>query len=450
VTVVQMPPEHRDAALDELRRSPHILMAEKDAVLEQLDTAPNDTDWSAQWGLRRVGYPSAWDRTRGLSSVTVAVLDTGVNSDVPDLRDAASSGYNAIAPADAARDDNGHGTSVAGIVAARTNNSEGIAGICWSCSILAVKVLGADGTGDTALVAAGIVHAADAGTRVISMSLGGPADDQTLDHAAAYALAKGAVLVAAAGNNGSSTPFYPAAIPGVISVAATDQSDRLYPWSNFGSWVQVAAPGCNPAPSSAGGYVMFCGTSSATPVVSGLVALLLSERPNASRDEVVAAIDATAVPIGDGVVRGRIDATAQSTLASALAAPDSGQASPAGSATIATLSGALSGRHAVRVYRQAITPTQLTAVLKFSGQRVLTLSIRDATGTLVARTRGMSPLRLTRDLSGGTFAFGISGRKATALFQLALSGRPSSQQPAAATPAGGHVSQAKEEARHAH
>src|SRR5581483_9514759 len=127
-------------------------------------------------------------------------------------------GINLVDPAAATTDDNGHGTSVAGIVAARGNNDQGIAGVCWYCSVLPVNVLASDGTGDTALVAAGIIRAADAGAQVISMSLGGPADDPSLDAAIAYATARGAIVVAAAGNNGGTTPFYPAADPDVIGV----------------------------------------------------------------------------------------------------------------------------------------------------------------------------------------------------------------------------------------
>src|SRR5207237_7576653 len=176
----------------------------------------------AQWGLRRIGMPSVWDRTRGSVKVLVAVLDTGVAAGHPDLQGAIVPGFNLVDPGKGPADDNGHGTSVAGIIAARANNHEGVAGICWTCSILPIKVLGANGTGDTSQVAAGIVRAADAGARVISMSLGGPVDDPTLDDAISYAAGKNAILVAASGNNGTSAQFYPAANPHVISVAATD------------------------------------------------------------------------------------------------------------------------------------------------------------------------------------------------------------------------------------
>jgi subtilisin family serine protease len=413
VAVVQMPADHRDAALAELRKSTLVLNAERDAVMERLDTTPNDTNWSLQWGLRQANFPTAWDRTRGLDSVVVAVLDTGVNSDLPDMQGITS----------ATVDDNGHGTSVAGIIAARTNNHAGIAGSCWTCSILPIKVLAADGTGDTSLVAAGIVRAADAGARVISMSLGGPADNETLDQAVGYALSKGAILVAAAGNNGTSAPFYPAAIPGVIGVAATDQSDHLYSWSNYGSWVKLAAPGCNPAPSSTGGYVLFCGTSSAVPLVAGLVALALSAQPNAGSNAIISAIQSTTVPIGSTVNYGRIDAAAAlNALTDAPLKTTLPSASPA-SVSIATFRGKLTQRTPERWYRQPVRAGLVTATLGFTGRRELTLSIRDRSGALVGQVTGRSPLQLARKLPSGTFQFSVSGRKPKTTYELMLSGK---------------------------
>jgi subtilisin family serine protease len=257
------------------------------------------------------------------------------------------------------------------------------------------------------------------------MSLGGPTDEETLDQAVAYALARGAILVAAAGNAGTSTPFYPAAIPGVISVAASDQSDRLYAWSSFGDTVDVAAPGCNPAPSSTGGYVQFCGTSSATPVVAGLVALMLSLRPAAAREAVIAAIDSTALPIADRIRHGRIDAAA-ALAAFAGATPSSPSTAPASNAeqsSTRTLRGRLSRSVSARTYRRSIEGALTTAILRFTGQRVLTLAIRGRTGAILARVRGRSPLRLVHELPPGAYDFVISGRRAKAAFSLVYAAR---------------------------
>ena len=420
VVVVRMAPDHRAAALAKLRASPAVAGASKDAVFEQLDTTPNDTDWSTQWGLRRVALPSAWDRTRGSGNVIVAVLDTGVDAAHPDLRGAILPGYNLVDPAAPPIDDNGHGTAVAGIIAARTNNHEGIAGICWSCSILPIKVLGADGTGDTSQVAAGIVRAADAGARVISMSLGGPTDVPTLDSAIAYATAKGAILVAAAGNNGTSSPFYPAANPDVISVAATNESDHLYTWSNYGSWVQTAAPGCDDAPAPSGSYVVFCGTSAAAPVVAGLAALEISALPAASREEIINSIESSATPIGTVVSRGRIDASAAFSLLA-----------PAATTSILAVKGSLSPLIAARIYRRIVPAGLLTVAISFSGTRALTLTVRSQTGVLLGAVSGAGPLRLSRLVPAGSIAFAVSGRKAKATFSLVASSQAqSSRSPA--------------------
>ena len=384
VVVVRTTPDRRDEALARLRASGLVARTERDAVLERLDTTPNDTYWSAQWGLRRIGLPGAWDRTRGAAGVVVAVLDTGVDASHPDLRGAVLPGFDVVGNTTNTADAEGHGTSVAGIIAARSNNAAGVAGICWSCSILPVKVLGADGTGDMATLAAGIVKAADAGARVINMSLGGPAGSATLDQAIAYAVAKNAVLVAAAGNNGTSTPYYPAASPNVIGVAATDDADRLYSWSNRGDWVRVTAPGCDPATALGNGYSNFCGTSAAAPVVSGLAALAVSLQPGAGREAIMQAIDETT---------GRVDAPR--TL-SALA--------PRKVASW-TLRGSLASTS--RVHKHVVAAGAVTATLTSARRARLSLAVSDPTGRVVARASGGTPLQVTRQLPAATYAFTI-------------------------------------------
>jgi subtilisin family serine protease len=250
---------------------------------------------------------------------------------------------------------------------------------------------------------------------VISMSLGGPADDQTLDQAVAYALGKGAILVAAAGNNGSTAPFYPAAIPGVVGVAATDENDHLYPWSNYGSWVQLAAPGCNPAPSASGGYVVFCGTSAAAPVVAGLIALQLSAQPDATRDSILAALERTAVPLGGAVQFGRVDARA----ALGVVADTPAQTSSGAATTFSTTVHGVLRNGGARVV-QAVPAGRLALTLRFRPALTLELSLRTARGTLLARVRGRSPLRLQRTVAAGAYRFTISGPKRRTPFVLEL------------------------------
>ena len=166
-----------------------------------------------------------------------------------------------------------------------------------------VKVLGADGTGFDSALAQGIVWATDHGARVINASLGGPGEDATLGAAAQYAQAHGALLVAAAGNDSSSTLDYPAALPNVLSAAASDQTDRLYWFSNSGA--SVAAPGENSTTGPGDSYVTFLGTSSAAPVVSGIAGLLFSAVPGATAAQVQQAVETSAVPM-PGVAHGRV------------------------------------------------------------------------------------------------------------------------------------------------
>ena len=205
-------------------------------------------------------------------------------------------------------DDHGHGTAVAGVIGARSNNRVGVAGICWRCLVMPIKVLDSKGNGDDTLIAAGIVWAIDHGARVLNLSLGGPGSSVELGNALTYAASKGVVVVAAAGNAGGTTQFFPAADPHAVSVAATTVADQRYSWSNFGSWVRLAAPGCNVAPILGGGYGNFCGTSSAAPVVAGLVALELSAQPAATAQEAEDALARAAFPLPAFVQYGRIDA----------------------------------------------------------------------------------------------------------------------------------------------
>ncbi len=306
--VVVVDPPRLAHVLRALRASRIVRDANRDELLHVMGGMVDDTYFGQQWGLRLAGFTTAWARTRGSATVTVAVVDTGVNA-VPDLAGLVLPGVDLVNGDSSPSDDNGHGTAVAGVIAALGNNNAGGAGVCWKCSILPIKVMGANGNGDLATVAAGIVKAADMGARVIDVSLGGPAGVPALQQAVAYAAAKGALVVAAAGNSGRAVPFYPANYPNVISVAGSTQGDRLYGWSEHGPWIRVAAPGCNVAPDIHGGYGMFCGTSSATPLVAGLAAYLLTAKPHTASAQLVASIQKTARRIRTGVAFGRIDAS---------------------------------------------------------------------------------------------------------------------------------------------
>ena len=260
------------------------------------------------WGAPKIGLPTAWETTTGSRNVVVAVVDTGVELSHPDLQGSLVAGWDFVNNDADPQDDQGHGTAVAGIIAARANNGIGIAGYCPNCSIMPVKAIGADGSGTAAHMAAGIIWAADHGARVINMSFALTNAIPEVQRAVEYAHARGVVLVGGTGNSGTAEPTYPAAYPNVIAAAGSDERDVLYPWANFGASVDVAAPGCAVTTMRGGSYGGgFCGGSAVAPVVSALAGLALSYNPTLGNAQVEQAITSTAVPIAN-VTAGRVDA----------------------------------------------------------------------------------------------------------------------------------------------
>ena len=262
------------------------------------------------WPLAEAHVREAWRRTSGSSGVAIALLDTGVAADRDDLRGAVRPGFNVIAGNDDTRDDNGHGTLVAGIVAARPDDAAGATGVCPRCTVVPVKVIAASGRGGAPAIAAGIRWAVDAGVRVVNMSFSMPDPDQSIADAVAYARAHDVLLVAGAGNDGETSPTYPAAYPGVIGVAAVDSSTRLYPWSARGAWVAVAAPGCGLSTAADGGFSEFCGTSAASAFVAGVAGLLFSGNPHATSAEVARALTSTGRAASPAGAPAAVDAAA--------------------------------------------------------------------------------------------------------------------------------------------
>ncbi|WP_238158502.1 S8 family serine peptidase [Kribbella voronezhensis] len=271
-------------------------------------SAPNDTYYgSDQAGaLGAIRMPQAWDLTKTAGAQTVAVLDTGIDAGHPDLAGRVLAGYNEIRPGTSPNDDNGHGTMTAGIIGANTNNGAGVAGVAWNVKILPVKVLDSSGSGPDSGIIAGINWAASNGAKVINMSLGGDGDDSLLHDAVKSAVAKGVVVVAAAGNTGVNVPHFPASYPEVLSVAATDNNGALTSFSTQGDWVDIAAPGWNiistgPRSLTPAGYLPYwtgSGTSFSAPMVAGVAALVRNKYPTYTPAQVMARLKSTARDAG--------------------------------------------------------------------------------------------------------------------------------------------------------
>jgi subtilisin family serine protease len=191
------------------------------------------------------------------------------------------------------------------VIAAGGNNGIGIAGYCWGCRIMPVRIT-SDGTATGPMIARGVYWAVDHGARIITIGLNAPDDDYDEAVAMRYARDKGVLVIASAGNTGSEGLRYPAANAGVLPVAATNDSDILYFWSTHGSWVPLAAPGCQLVIDPAVGPGTLCGTSFTPAVVAGIAGLMLSLKPSLTVDALIGALEATAVPVA-GIRGGRID-----------------------------------------------------------------------------------------------------------------------------------------------
>jgi subtilisin family serine protease len=234
------------------------------------------------WNLRRIKAPQAWVKTQG-NGVRVAIIDTGVDCAHPDLNCNLSDGANMTDASAPPMDDNGHGTHVAGIIAGQGKDG-GVFGVAPRVTLIPVKVLSADGSGNLSDVVSGIYWAMTHGAKVINMSLGAPTSATALEQAVHKAYQAGVVIVAAAGNDGenasrnggTSTVDYPGAYPWVIAVAASDRKNRIAPFSSFGPAVDITAPGDNILSTVPSGYEKMSGTSMASPHIAGVAALAIA------------------------------------------------------------------------------------------------------------------------------------------------------------------------------
>ena len=304
-----------DQVLAELRADPAVEYAEPSYVVHVVEdggvaaVGVNDPLTAGQYSLDRMRVRDAWSIETGASGL-VAVLDTGVQANHPDLSGRVVGGYDFVNDDSNATDDNGHGTWVAGIIAANANDGYGVAGISWSDKILPVKIMDANGTGNTSDLISGIRWAADHGASVINMSVGGFPYSQAVQDAVNYAWNKGVVLVGAAGNNNREERFYPASLANVVSVSATQSNDEFSHWSSYGPAVDVSAPGSSVQTTNCiastcphpewGSHTYISGTSFATPNVAGVVALIRARNPTYTPAQVVSRLTSTVDDLGYG------------------------------------------------------------------------------------------------------------------------------------------------------
>jgi thermitase len=340
--------------ISELQQTGDVAYAEPNYIYKTC-ASPNDTYYDDlpadpnQWGLFKVHLTptgsdtSGWDLCKGASETVIAIVDTGVEWDHPDLAaniwansgeipdnhiDDDGNGYiddvrgwDFVDADNDPMDINGHGTHCSGIASAVTDNGIGIAGAGWTCRIMAARAGDSDGSFADADIVAALEYAADNGADVISMSFGGPTNSMTMSNAIDYAYSKGCFLVAAAGNKNTSAYSYPAAQSDVMAVAASTTNDYKTSYSNFGDWVDIAAPGGDNTDQKndiystyiGPSYEFLAGTSMATPLVAGIAGLVRAKHPDWTNSMVFHALQATADPVLDPVYKsvmgaGRVNA----------------------------------------------------------------------------------------------------------------------------------------------
>lgn len=292
--------------VNDLKTSGDVLWAEPDWIAEKMLT-PNDTSYALQAYLPMIRAGEAWDITTGSNGVTIAVIDTGVQATNSELTGRVLPGYDFVNGDNDASDDNGHGTAVAGVIAAAGNNASKTAGVTWNSRILPVKVLGSFGEGAYSAVASGITYAADNGAKIINLSLGGANPSNAIKEAIEYAGSKGVIIIASAGNSGDTTPMYPAAYSSthsnVISVGGLNgniniANEKRWPGSSHGPTLDLSAPSVNiPTINTTGGITSQSGTSFSAPMVSGAAALMVSRNADLTPSAIKSALRNSATDI---------------------------------------------------------------------------------------------------------------------------------------------------------
>ncbi|HYZ85330.1 MAG TPA: S8 family serine peptidase, partial [Bryobacteraceae bacterium] len=343
ISVLKVSEKNADSVAKRLESTGQFSFIERDFVATG-SAVPNDPSASSQWHLQMIQAPAAWDITKGAATIPIAVIDSGVEPNHPDLAAKLIPGWNFLTGNSDTHDLLGHGTAVAGAAAAATDNGLGISGVGWANPVMPLVVLNSSNYATYSDIANAIIYAADRGVRIINVSVSGTSASSTLQNAVNYAWNKGAIVFAAAGNNANSTPTYPAACQNVVSVAATDTNDLLASFSSYGSWIVLSAPGNYIYSTAMGGsYGTWYGTSFASPIAAGVAALVLSARPGLTAPVLVDLLQSNADDLGpvgkDSTYgSGRVNAYravfAASSISADAAAPTVQITNPAAGATL--------------------------------------------------------------------------------------------------------------------
>ena len=416
VWIVRCPSGVREEALAaQLRRQPGVLAAEPDALF-QVQARPNDASYPQQWHLPKVGSEEAWDLSKGSPSVLVAVLDTGVDRGHPDFAGKLEPGWNAFNEAAAPLDDNGHGTAVAGVVAAATDNGIGIASLGWSSRILPVKVADSSGWASSSSIYVGLVWAADHGAKVANLSFR-VSDNTFASLGMQYFASKGGVVTVSAGNQGdvSSSPDNPYC----LTVGATDSSDQVASWSTRGTIVDLTAPGDRILTTNrGGGYGVWSGTSFSAPLAAAAVALAFSAKPELTPEQAMLAVKDSAKDLGPAgwdpaYGQGRLDAA--SALRSILGGEPKDETPPQVE-FVAPTSGATVEGSAVAVVVRATDDRQVRRILwRLDGT---TMGQVEDTDRLEATWNSLSATDGVHELEA--MAEDASGNQARAVIQVVV------------------------------
>ncbi len=396
VRVIQLPPQASEKAVEALlKKNKHLKFAERDMMIKPNATA-NDPYFSSAWHLAKIGVPSAWDASTGRGA-TIAILDSGVDANHPDLAGKLVPGWNCYDNNSSTADVYGHGTAVAGTAAAATNNAVGVAALAGEAMIMPMRITDLNGYGYWSAAAQCLTWAADRGASVANISFGGVSGSSTVQSAAQYLKNKGGLTVVAAGNNGAEELI--AASSTMISVSATDSNDVKASWSSFGKYVDIAAPGTNIWTTTRGGsYQRWQGTSFASPVVAGVVGLMKAANPLLGAADLEKILFSTAADLGAAgwdsyYGNGRVNASAAVTAAqvaqaSDTTAPSVSIGSPVAGSTVKGLVAVdVSGNDNVGVSRVDLTVngksvgSDTTAPFGFSWDST---TVADGTATLTA------------------------------------------------------------------